>query len=145
MGNSQFALAGGMPLSHRERRCGFVAHDAPGNTARWTDFQVNPPASKTGPGICGLDRMQERIKDVPNAVIAAMPPTIAAGLDAGVSLFACSVGRRRWNSSGKQLPSNFWDSSLIFLVDPSTGANRYASESRLDQRILPDRRHWKSW
>ena len=92
----------------------------PGTPSSWTDFQISAPAPKLvqvfadwiGAG---------KTNDVPNGVLGTMPPTIASGLDTGVSLFTCSVAGDNGIRPGT-VPPNFWDTSLIFLVDPSTGA-----------------------
>ena len=86
----------------------------------WNDFQVT--ASPKVVDVFGDWIMAGQVNDVPNGVIGNIPPTpIPAPLDSGVSLFVCSmpgdVGERP-----DAVPSNYWDTSLIYLLDPASGA-----------------------
>jgi hypothetical protein len=104
-------------------------------TPGWTNFQVNPPAPKlvdtfaswiaggTTPAPSSLT-WGPQVKDVPNGVIALKPPAPIPGSPVGTAfdVFVCSygtdVGQR---PSPPGFPANYWATSLIFLVDPSTG------------------------
>lgn len=90
-----------------------------GTPPAWNDFQVSAPAHKLV-DVFGAWITAGKVNDVPNAVIGTRPPTIAAGLDPGVQLFVCSEAGDNGIRPGT-VPSNFWDTSLIFLVDPSNG------------------------
>jgi len=88
-------------------------------TPAWTDFQLSAPIPKLvnvfADWING-----GKLNDVPNGVIATMPPAIGGALDAGVSLFVCSVTGDDGTRPGT-VPPDFWNSSLIFLVNPTNG------------------------
>jgi hypothetical protein len=91
----------------------------PGTPPAWNNFQVNAPVKLVD--VFGNWIAAGQNNDVPTAVIGNIPPTPIAGpLDPGVSLFACSmpgdVGIRP-----DAVPANFWDTSLIYLLDPSNG------------------------
>ena len=91
-----------------------------GNPPGWSDFQTAAPAPKL------VDVFADwiaagKVDDIPDDVIAAMPAPIAAPLDSGVVLFACSVAGDDGTRPGT-VPADFWSSSLIFLVDGRTGA-----------------------
>lgn len=90
-----------------------------GSPPAWNDFQVTAPAPKLVQVFADWITAG-KVNDVPNGVIATMPAPIAAGLDPGVQLFVCSVAGDNGIRPGTVLP-NFWDTSLIFLVDPSNG------------------------
>lgn len=85
----------------------------------WTDFQTTPATNKLV-DVFGNWISAGKIVDIPTDVIATRPAPIAAGLDAGVSLFVCSVAGDNGIRPGT-VPPDFWASSLIFLVDPRTG------------------------
>jgi hypothetical protein len=94
--------------------------------ASWAAFQVNsmPPVVS----VFGNWITAGKINDIPSAVvnpangtIANVPATIATPLDNGVSLFACSMANDNGVRPGA-VPSNYWATSLIYLVDPNTGA-----------------------
>jgi hypothetical protein len=91
-----------------------------GNPLGWSDFQTSAPAPKL------VDTFADwivagKINDVPVDVLAVVPPPIAGSLDAGVSLFVCSVAGDDGQRPGL-VPTDYWASSLIYLVDPRTGA-----------------------
>jgi hypothetical protein len=88
-------------------------------TPAWTDFQVNAPMPKLV-DVVGNWVTANKVNDVPSAVIATTPAPITGGLDAGVSLFVCSVAGDDGTRPGT-VPANFWDTSLIFLVNPANG------------------------
>lgn len=97
-----------------------------GIPASWTDFQVSAPAPKLVE-VFGTWIGANKVNDVPSAVIATMPPTISSGLDSGVSLFVCSMPGDDGVRPGT-VPSNYWATSLIFLVDPATGNTAFPSQ-----------------
>ena len=83
------------------------------------EFQTNAPVKLVT--VFGTWITNGQVKDIPNAVIATKPPSpIAAPLDAGKALFVCSMPGDTGVRPGT-VPSNFWATSLIFLVDPATG------------------------
>lgn len=89
-----------------------------GNPAGWSDFQLSAPAPKL------VDTFADWIiagktDDIPNAVIAAKPTTITS-TSPGTDLFVCSIGDDNGTRPGS-VPSNYWATSLIYLVDPLTG------------------------
>jgi hypothetical protein len=98
----------------------------PTNTPAWNDFQVTAPAPKLVQ-VFGDWIAAGKVKDVPAGVLGTVPPPIGGGLDQGVSLFVCSVAGDDGTRPGT-VPPNFWDTSLIFLVDPSTGNTVTPSE-----------------
>ena len=61
-----------------------------------------------------------KVNDTPAAAIAALPPTITAGLDAGLVMFVCSASGDDGTRPGN-VHSDYRDTSLMFLVDPATG------------------------
>jgi len=100
--------------------------------ASWAAFQVTAPVpivSVFANWITGGVGISAKQNDIPsgvvnpaNGVIANVPATIAGPLDNGVSLFVCSMP----NDNGARpnpspVPSNYWATSLIYLVDPTTG------------------------
>lgn len=95
-------------------------------TPSWAAFQVNAPLPIVT--VFGNWITAGKIKDIPSGVvnpatgvIANVPAAIAAPLDAGVTLFACSMANDNGVRPGS-VPSNYWATSLIYLVDPNTGA-----------------------
>jgi hypothetical protein len=88
-------------------------------TQAWNDFQVNPPASKLV-DVFGDWIKAGEVKDIPTGVIAAEPGVIGAPPDSGVSPFVCSFSSDDGTRPGG-VPNNYWATSLIFLVDPSSG------------------------
>lgn len=84
----------------------------------WTDFQASAPAPKLV-DVFGSWITAGKINDVPSDVIGTMPPPFDGG-DAGVSLFVCSVADDNGIRPGT-VPPDFWNSSLIFLVNPANG------------------------
>jgi hypothetical protein len=88
-------------------------------TQSWQDFQLNAPAPKLVPVFS--DWIQAgKTNDIPNGVIATKPGPIKNTPDAGASPFVCSFNADDGTRPGG-VPSDFWDTSLIFLVDPSNG------------------------
>lgn len=87
-------------------------------TPAWTDFQLGAPVPKLVQVFSDWITAG-KVNDIPGGVIATMPPAIAA-LEPGVQLFVCSVAGDNGIRPGT-VPSNFWATSLIFLVDPSNG------------------------
>ena len=90
------------------------------DTQSWADFQVNAPAPKL------LDTFADwindgEVKDIPTVVIGAQPGPIKRALDPGVSPFVCSFAGDDGTRPGG-VPSDFWNTSLIFLVDPRSGS-----------------------
>jgi hypothetical protein len=86
-------------------------------TPAWNDFQINALAPKLVDVFASWINAG-KVNDIPAGVIASMPPAFA-GPDPGVVLFVCSMPGDTGVRPG--VPSNFWATSLIFLVDPSTG------------------------
>jgi len=91
----------------------------------WVAFQINgsPPVVT----VFGNWITAGKTKDIPNGVvnpnggaILNVPASIAAPLDNGVSLFACSMPNDNGQRPGA-VPPNYWATSLIYLVDPNTG------------------------
>jgi hypothetical protein len=91
-----------------------------GSPAGWNDFQVSAPAPKLVT-VFGDWINAGKPNDTPTGALGAAPPPIAAGLDAGVVPFVCSMPGDNGVRPGA-VPANFWATSLIFLVDPTTGA-----------------------
>jgi len=91
-----------------------------GSPAGWNDFQVSAPAPKLV-AVFADWITAGKTNDTPAGVIAAAPPPIAGGLDAGVVPFVCSMPGDDGVRPGT-VPADFWSTSLIFLVDPATGA-----------------------
>lgn len=89
----------------------------PGSPPAWTDLQLSAPAPKVV-DVFSTWITAGKINDVPNGVIGTMPPPIGGVLAAGVNLFVCSMPG---DNGTNPVPSNFWATSLIFLVDPLTG------------------------
>ncbi len=88
-------------------------------TAAWNDFQVNPASHKL------VDTFGDWINagktnDVPTGVIGTQPSPIGRGLDSGVSPFVCSFATDDGIRPGG-VPNDYWETSLIFLVNPSNG------------------------
>lgn len=87
------------------------------DTPAWDDFQVSAPAPKLV-SVLGDWIIAGKTNDVPQDVLAQVPPRLkrAAG---PVALFACSIPG---DDGVQSVPSNYWATSLVFLVDPLTGA-----------------------
>jgi hypothetical protein len=85
----------------------------------WNDFQVSAPAPKLVTVFADWINAG-KTDDVPNDVIATVPGPIGGALEQGVALFVCSVAGDNGVRPGT-VPANFWATSLIFLVDPTTG------------------------
>ena len=88
-------------------------------TPAWTDFQVAASAPKLVQVFADWITAG-KVNDIPIGVIGTMPPAPIGGLDPGVQLFVCSVGGDNGIRPGA-VPSNFWATALIFLVDPFNG------------------------
>lgn len=101
-------------------------------TAAWTDFQVSASSPKIV-DVFGAWINAGKVNDVPAGVIASMPPPISASLDAGVKLFVCSMSG---DDGVSPIPTNFWATSLIFLVDPNTGATVTPTELSASEYYL---------
>jgi hypothetical protein len=96
--------------------------------ASWAAFQVNAPLPIVT--VFANWITAGKIKDIPSGVvnpaggaILNVPASIAAPLDTGVSLFACSYANDPGGGPNRAVPSNYWATSLIYLVDPATGAS----------------------
>ncbi len=89
-----------------------------GNPAGWTDFQISAPAPKLVDSFASWI-IAGKVDDIPNGVIATKPATLV-NTSAGTDLFVCSVSGDDGNRPGS-VPSNYWATSLIYLVDPLTG------------------------
>lgn len=89
-----------------------------GNPAGWNDFQLSAPAPKLVDSFADWI-IAGKVDDIPNSVIAEKPSTISS-TSAGTDLFVCSVANDDGTRPGN-VPSNYWSTSLIYLVDPLTG------------------------
>jgi hypothetical protein len=98
----------------------------PGTPLAWTNFQVSPASNKLV-DVLGAWISGGQIKDVPTTAIGTIPPAPIPGpLDAGMSLFVCSMPGDTGVRPGG-VPANYWATSLIFLVDQNTGATIFPS------------------
>jgi len=97
-----------------------------GSPPGWTEFQVTAPAPKLVTAL-GDWINAGKTNDTPSNAIAAMPSPVAGGLDAGVVPFVCSMPGDNGVRPGA-VPSDFWETSLIFPVDPMTGLSVNPSE-----------------
>jgi len=97
----------------------------PGTPQAWTDFQVTPASNKLL-DVFGNWISAGQTNDVPTTAIGTKPGPIAGPLDSGVSLFVCSMPGDNGVRPGS-VPSNYWATSLIFLVDQSSGATIFPS------------------
>lgn len=88
-------------------------------TTAWTDFQVNAPPPKLVDVFANWINAG-KVNDVPGGVIGTVPAPIGGTLDQDVSLFVCSVAGDDGTRPGT-VPPDFWNSSLIFLVNPANG------------------------
>ena len=86
----------------------------------WNDFQINAPAPKVVSVFADWINAG-KVNDIPSGVIAAKPAAIKAPPDSGVSPFVCSFSGDDGTRPGG-VPNDYWDTSLIFLVDPSNGS-----------------------
>jgi hypothetical protein len=96
--------------------------------ASWNAFQLTAPVPIVT--VFGNWITAGKVNDIPSGVvnpasgvIANVPASIAAPLDTGVSLFACSYANDPGGGPNRVVPSNYWATSLIYLVDPATGAS----------------------
>ena len=89
-----------------------------GSPDGWDDFQVSAPAPKLVNAFADWI-IAGKVNDIPSGVIGTVPPPIGNTV-AGIDLFVCSVAGDDGERPGN-VPSNFWATSLIFLVDPLTG------------------------
>ncbi len=90
----------------------------------WAEFQTGTASPNTIVDRLGAWISQGKVNDVPAGVIAAKPPafTPPAG---GPRPFVCSSGAdqgARPTGTPADLPADFWNTSLIYLVHPGTGA-----------------------
>ena len=92
----------------------------PANTQGWTEFQVNPSTNKIVDVFGQWISNDKQVKDIPTGVIAQKPASFAPGLEAGIKRFVCSTATDQ-GTRPAVLP-NYWATSLIFLVDPASGA-----------------------
>ncbi len=85
----------------------------------WTDLQVSasPNLVDTFASWIGAGKTN----DIPTAVIGTKPGPIGATDPGVISPFVCSMPGDQGNRPGG-VPANYWATSLIFLVDPNTGA-----------------------
>jgi hypothetical protein len=60
------------------------------------------------------------VNDIPAAVLATKPAPIGATDPGVIAPFVCSMPGDQGIRPGG-IPSNFWATSLVFLVDPATG------------------------
>lgn len=91
-----------------------------GTPLGWTNFQLNPTSNKLV-DILGTWIADGQVNDTPTAVIAGQPPAPIPGpLDAGASLFVCSMPGDTGIRPGA-VPSDYWATSLIFLTQQSDG------------------------
>lgn len=82
----------------------------------WSEFQVSAPV----PALVQVFAdwiVAGKVKDIPDGVIAQMPLPIKR-LEGGVTPFVCSLPA---DDGIAPLPTNFWATSLIFLVNPNNG------------------------
>lgn len=91
----------------------------------WPVFQLNAPLPIVT--VFGNWISAGTVNDIPSGVVNPaggaiynVPATIAAPLATGVSLFVCSMANDNGVRPGP-VPANYWDTSLISLVDPDTG------------------------
>jgi hypothetical protein len=91
----------------------------PANTQGWTEFQLNPSTNKIVDVFGQWITNDHQLKDIPAGVIAQQPAPFPPGLEAGIKPFVCSMAGDKGTRPG--VPSNYWATSLIFLVDPATG------------------------
>lgn len=98
---------------------------SPTYPASWAAFQVNAPVKIIT--VFGNWITAGKVNDIPSGVvnpatgaISNVPATVVGPLDAGVSLFVCSDPNDNGVRPGT-VPSNYWATSLIYLVDPATG------------------------
>jgi hypothetical protein len=88
-----------------------------GAAAAWADFGGTPLVNAFADWINA-----GRPNDVPAFIVPPGGGTVPSGPDAGgAKVFACSSATDDGTRPGT-VPSNFWSSSLIYLVDPLTGA-----------------------
>ena len=116
-GFSQVAITGGAQAVTQANSTWLTM--PPGNTPGWIEFQSNPPTHKLVDVFGDWITNDNQLKDIPSGVIAAQPAPFPGGLEAGIKPFVCSMPGDQGTRPG--VPPNFWATSLIFLVDPSTG------------------------
>ena len=89
-----------------------------GSAAAWGDPGVGGPAL-----VSAFDAWLAAGKpqDFPAFVTLPNAGTVPGGLDAGASIFVCSSASDDGTRPGS-IPSDFWASSLIYLVDRTNGA-----------------------
>jgi hypothetical protein len=84
--------------------------------ASWAEFQINAPAPKLVT-VLGDWIVAGKIDDVPDDVLSQVPATMRRP-SSGVVPFACNMPG---DDGVAPVPSNYWATSLVFLVDPGTG------------------------
>ena len=85
----------------------------------WMDLQVNPSPKLVDTFASWIST--GKVNDIPADIIATKPAPIGATDPGLISPFVCSMpGDRGIRPDG--VPPNYWATSLIFLVDPNTGA-----------------------
>jgi hypothetical protein len=87
-------------------------------TAAWHEFQVDFSNKLVDAVATWADN--GHLNDIPTGVIGAEPGPIKGPPDSGVSPFVCSFAGDTGNRPG--VPSDYWDTSLIFLVSPTNGS-----------------------
>jgi hypothetical protein len=85
--------------------------------AAWDEFQMDAPEPKLVTAL-GDWITAGKLDDTPDAVLAQLPPPVSQPTR-GIRLFACNMPG---DDGVKALPAHYWNTSLISLVDPSTGA-----------------------
>ena len=96
-----------------------------GTPLGWTNFQLTP-TSNTLVDILGDWISDGQANDTPTGVIATKPAPITGALDAGVSLFVCSMPGDTGVRPGG-VPADYWATSLIFLTQQSDGTTVFPS------------------
>jgi hypothetical protein len=91
----------------------------PGNPPAWIEFQITPASNKLVDVFADWISIDHQVKDIPAGVIAQQPAPFPGGLEAGIKPFVCSMPGDQGTRPG--VPPNFWATSLIFLVDPTSG------------------------
>jgi hypothetical protein len=91
----------------------------PTNTQGWNEFQLNPATHKLVDVFGQWISTDQQINDTPAGVIGQMPAAFG-GLEAGIKPFVCSMPGDQGTRPG--LPSDYWATSLIFLVDAANGS-----------------------
>ncbi len=90
-----------------------------GDPPAWLEFQINALFPKLLV-VFGNWITAGKIDDIPDGVIGTVPGGPIKQTVNGIDLFVCSVAGDTGARPGT-VPSNYWATSLIFLVDPATG------------------------